>query len=136
MDRGIVKHTYTSLTLKELEERAQALAQQLAPGDIIALEGPLGAGKTTFSKFIGNALGVPMDSITSPTFTYMHLYEGETTPIAHFDLYRLQHAHQFFSMGFEEYCQPPYLTLIEWPQLIEGQLPYTHWIQLTRSEEA
>ncbi len=101
------------------EEIGYQLGLTLKEGDIILLYGTLGAGKTTFTKGIGRAFGVEPESITSPTFVLMHLY---TDNLVHFDLYRLKELKEFTSAGFQEYLEPPYITLIEWPDLIKPLL--------------
>lgn len=90
-------------------------AQQLPPGSILALYGPLGAGKTTFVQGLADGLGIK-SSIQSPTFTYLHLYEEGIQCLYHFDLYRMKDPSDFFAMGFEEYFDRGGITAIEWPE--------------------
>lgn len=98
------------------------LGSQARPGDIITLEGGLGAGKTTLTQFIGLGLGVPPDCyITSPTFSLLHEYPGRI-PLYHLDLYRLSAA-DIFELGFEEYLYGEGLTVIEWPDRLEELMP-------------
>lgn len=97
-----------------LKEFAADLAKTLNPGDILCLEGDLGAGKTTFVKGLARGLSIEEERIKSPTFTYLNI-EG---PLAHFDLYRLVSSEDFFSLGFEEFLLPPFIACIEWPQLL------------------
>ncbi len=103
----------------ETKEAGKAFASCLLPGDVVSLIGDLGAGKTTFVKGIAAHFGIDEHAVNSPTFTYLQLYNE----LAHFDLYRLGNKEQFFSMGFDEYFFPPYIALIEWPGLIEENLP-------------
>ena len=96
---------------EETESVGFTLGKVLKPGDVVCLEGELGAGKTTFVKGIARALGVT-EVVTSPTFVYMQQYG----PLAHFDLYRLKSQEEVLALGFEEYMQAPYIACIEWPQ--------------------
>ena len=105
-----------SKSASDSEEIGYKLGQTLKGGDIVLLYGDLGAGKTTLIKGIGRAFGVERDSITSPTFVLMHMY---TDFLIHFDLYRLKEVEEFTRAGFQEYLEAPYITLIEWPELIK-----------------
>ena len=105
--------------LHEMDKIARTLASKLKAGDVITLTGDLGAGKTTFSKMLCIHLGITTD-ISSPTFTYLNIYEDK---VAHFDLYRLKNKEQFFALGFEEYIDAEFITLIEWPEIIKDSLP-------------
>jgi len=116
--------------LNEMDGLAKSLAQKLKPGDTIALFGDLGAGKTTFSTMLTNHLGICAE-ISSPTFTYLNIYEDR---IAHFDLYRLSEKEQFFALGFEEYLDSEFITLIEWPEIIDSILP-SNTIRISISHE-
>jgi tRNA threonylcarbamoyladenosine biosynthesis protein TsaE len=91
------------------------LAGRLKPGDVVALTGDLGAGKTCLVKGIALGLGVKQD-VTSPTFTLIHEYP----PLAHVDLYRLDSAE---GIGLEEYLGGPWITVIEWAGKVESLLP-------------
>jgi tRNA threonylcarbamoyladenosine biosynthesis protein TsaE len=85
--------------------------------------GDLAAGKTTFIKgFVSGAASISPDEVSSPTFVLLNIYEGEQS-IYHFDLYRLQNAEGFFSLGFEEYWNAPGICCIEWAERIEEVLP-------------
>ncbi len=90
-----------------------ALAALLAPGDVIWLEGDLGAGKTFFTRGLLRALGVPSDiPVTSPTFALMHEHEGRV-PIRHLDLYRLGDVDELGELGIEEGFDGA-VTVVEW----------------------
>jgi tRNA threonylcarbamoyladenosine biosynthesis protein TsaE len=97
-------------------------ARALPSGSILALHGPLGAGKTSFVQGLGQGLGIA-SPIQSPTFTYLYLYEEGTRPLYHFDLYRMKTADDFFAMGFEEYFNRNGITAIEWPERLGAALP-------------
>jgi len=110
---------------------AAKLGTKLQGGEIIALEGDLGAGKTHFVKGLAKGLGAE-ESVTSPTFTLLHLYEGRLT-LAHFDVYRLPFPEAFEELGYEEYFSGPGVTAIEWSDLITPYLPSEYLrIKITR----
>jgi tRNA threonylcarbamoyl adenosine modification protein YjeE len=93
---------------------AGALAELLVPGDLIVLEGGLGAGKTTFARGAIHALGVPVDTaVTSPTFALVHLYQARL-PVVHVDLYRLSDAAELEELGIEELLEEGSVLLVEW----------------------
>lgn len=98
---------------------AAFLAGKLQPGDVLTLEGDLGAGKTTFTKALGAALGVTK-TINSPTFTIIKEYAGDL-PFYHMDAYRLEDTEE--DLGFEEYFFGSGVTVVEWASYIEDFLP-------------
>lgn len=98
---------------------AEKLALLVKPGDVITLEGDLGAGKTTFTKGLAKGLGI-IRNISSPTFTIIKEYQGEI-PLYHMDVYRLEHSEE--DIGFEEYFNGDGVCVVEWAQFIEEYLP-------------
>ncbi|UXR73423.1 MULTISPECIES: tRNA (adenosine(37)-N6)-threonylcarbamoyltransferase complex ATPase subunit type 1 TsaE [unclassified Staphylococcus] len=108
--------------LAEMEVFAQQLAQQLEAGDVLLLDGDLGAGKTTFSQFLGRALGVKR-TINSPTFNIIKSYRGSVLNFHHMDCYRLEDSEE--DLGFDEYFNDDAVTVVEWSQFIEEYLPET-----------
>ncbi|MED1469980.1 tRNA (adenosine(37)-N6)-threonylcarbamoyltransferase complex ATPase subunit type 1 TsaE [Bacillus salipaludis] len=98
---------------------AAKLAEHLLPGDVITLEGDLGAGKTTFTKGLAQGLGVKR-TVNSPTFTIIKEYAGRM-PLYHMDVYRV--GDTFEDLGFDEYFEGDGVTVVEWAHLIEEQLP-------------
>lgn len=100
-------------------EFAEKLASYLKPGDVITLEGDLGAGKTTFTKGIAKGLGITR-TVNSPTFTIIKEYHGNL-PLYHMDVYRLKDAYE--DLGFDEYFEGEGITVVEWAHLIGEQLP-------------
>ena len=108
-----------------MEQFGEILTKHLSAGDIILLNGDLGAGKTTLSQFIGKALGVKRN-INSPTFNIIKSYQGETLKLHHMDCYRLEDSEE--DLGFDEYFEDKAITLIEWSQFITEFLPPEHLI--------
>ena len=91
------------------------LAAHLGAGDIVALYGGLGTGKTHLVKGVCAAYGVPETSVTSPTFTLVHEYTGRAFPIYHIDAYRITRLQEFFELCYQEYFYGEGLCLVEWP---------------------
>lgn len=107
--------------LEETEQFGIKLGQLLKEGDILCLNGDLGAGKTTITKSIGLGLGVE-EYITSPTFALINQYKGRI-PVYHFDVYRLENAHELYDLGFDEYFYGKGVCIIEWADKIEKMIP-------------
>jgi len=103
----------------ETKEVAMKLAKYLRPGDVIALNGDLGAGKTSFTQGIAKGLGINQ-VVNSPTFTLIKEYEGKY-PLYHMDVYRLED--QVEDIGFEDYFYDDGITVIEWASMIQDFLP-------------
>jgi tRNA threonylcarbamoyladenosine biosynthesis protein TsaE len=100
------------------------LGKTLPIGTVLALKGDLGAGKTTLMKGIAEgALSIDSRAITSPTFTYLNIYEDRVKTIYHFDLYRLSKAADFQALGFQDYFSAGGICCIEWPERITELLP-------------
>ncbi len=106
-------------SLQETIELGTRLGSILLPGTVITLSGDLGAGKTTFTKGIGEGLGVKK-IINSPTFTIVKQYVGRTG-LSHFDAYRLEDGD--YDLGFEEIFESGDVCVVEWAQFIEDILP-------------
>ena len=107
---------------KETGGLAASLAKECKPGDVFALIGELGCGKTLFTKFFAAELGITED-ITSPTFNLVEEYEG-TLMLYHFDLYRIEHDDEFDMLAFEEeYWYGEGVSLIEWADRALSRLP-------------
>jgi tRNA threonylcarbamoyladenosine biosynthesis protein TsaE len=110
-------------TPDDTEEIARRLAPLLKTGDVLALSGPLGAGKTAFARALIRALGIAED-VPSPTFTLVQTYSPPKGPeIAHFDLYRLESPNDVWELGWDDVVDRDIL-LIEWPERLgAGFLP-------------
>ena len=100
---------------------AQALAPHLRAGDVIALRGGLGAGKTTFARALISALRDEETEVPSPTYTLVQTYDGADFPIFHFDLYRLDDPNDVVELGWDAPVSG--LSLIEWPDRAGQHLP-------------
>ncbi|MCR5605249.1 MAG: tRNA (adenosine(37)-N6)-threonylcarbamoyltransferase complex ATPase subunit type 1 TsaE [Treponema sp.] len=111
-------HTNTADETIALGEKIGAL---LKPGDILAMEGTLAAGKTTITKGIAKALGVE-DTITSPTFCLVSEYSGKM-PLYHMDVYRLDGAEDFQGLGVDDMLYGEGVSIIEWSEKIRDELP-------------
>jgi tRNA threonylcarbamoyladenosine biosynthesis protein TsaE len=98
------------------------IAAMLSPGDVIALIGDLGAGKTRFVKAVAQACGVPIDEVNSPTFTLIHEYQGRVL-IRHCDTYRLRSPEEFADLGLDELFAADGFALVEWADRVEEYLP-------------
>ena len=107
---------------KDTYDLGFSLAQQAAPGDILCLEGDLGAGKTVFAKGFGRGLGVE-EPISSPTFTILHEYHSGRLPLYHFDAYRIDDPDELYEIGCEEFFYGDGVCLIEWPSRAEELIP-------------
>ncbi|ANU26408.1 tRNA (adenosine(37)-N6)-threonylcarbamoyltransferase complex ATPase subunit type 1 TsaE [Planococcus versutus] len=113
--------TYTKMlnSPEETENFAICLAKLLKSGDLLTLEGDLGAGKTTFTKGLAKGLGIQR-MVNSPTFTLLKQYSGRLE-LNHFDVYRLENSDE--DIGFEEFFTSDAVTVVEWARFIEEYLP-------------
>ncbi len=109
------------------------LAERLELGDVLALSGDLGAGKTHLVKGICAGLGVPPAAVTSPTFTIVNEYHGDG-PVFHLDAYRIERPEEFFDLGYETYFFGDGVCLVEWPERVAALIPeHAVWLRLTHS---
>ena len=111
-------------SVDETRKVAAALADLLAPGDVVSLSGDLGAGKTAFVQGAATALGVT-DPVGSPTFVLVREYRGQV-PIYHLDVYRLERLQEVLDLGFEDLLDPRGIVFIEWGDAIDALLPDSH----------
>ena len=127
-----IERTANGLTIDVASEQdtvqlGRALAEVVAPGVVIGLVGPLGAGKTRLTRALAEALDVDPSCIASPTFVLIHEYEGRI-PVYHFDAYRLPSADEFESLGASDYFAGDGVCLIEWANLVLDRLPLDVWM--------
>jgi tRNA threonylcarbamoyladenosine biosynthesis protein TsaE len=106
-------------------ELGKQLGLYLNTGDIVCLNGDLGAGKTHFAKGIAKGLGID-DQITSPTFTIVNEYEEGRLKLYHFDVYRVNDPDEIINIGFDEYIFGKGVSIIEWSHYIEELIPEEH----------
>lgn len=97
------------------------IGELLEPGDVIAMSGTLGAGKTTITKGIAQSLNIN-ENITSPTFCLISEYEGKL-PLYHMDVYRLEGSEDFINLGVEEMLYGNGVCIIEWSEKVKSELP-------------
>lgn len=108
---------------RDTNRLGEALAEVLPPGTVVALLGTLGAGKTRLVQAVAEALGVPRDVVTSPTFVLVNEYRQGRMPIFHVDTYRLKDEDEFLGLGPEEYFESPGLVFVEWADRVAHLLP-------------
>ena len=114
-------HTFISLTERDTITVAERLARQVKVGDVIALYGTLGMGKTVFCRGFVRTF-MPLQEVPSPTFTLLQVYETPSFPIYHFDMYRLKTPDEAYEIGVEDAFAEG-VSLIEWPEKIGPLLP-------------
>lgn len=114
-----MNYTKYVTSLEETEQFAQQLAHLLEAGDVLTLEGDLGAGKTTLTKAVAKGLGITRN-VSSPTFTIVKQYEGRL-PLNHLDVYRLSESDE--DLGWDELFYGDAVSIVEWAQYIDEDLP-------------
>jgi len=125
--------TTISHSAEETAAFGRSLAVSLRKGDVLALCGDLGAGKTHFVKGVADGLGAG-DVVTSPTFTLIHEYVGGRLPLFHFDFYRLEDEDEALKIGLEEYLEGDGVCAIEWAEKFPALLPAeTRWFRFSHS---
>jgi tRNA threonylcarbamoyladenosine biosynthesis protein TsaE len=114
-------------TADETHQWGFELAQQLHAGEVVALCGQLGAGKTQATKGIVEGLG-SRAAVTSPTFTLVHEYLDGRVPVFHFDFYRMDDPAQVLTVGWDDFLDEPGVVIVEWADLFPALLPaHTRW---------
>ena len=108
---------------EETEKLGERVSAVLRGGEVLALFGPMGMGKTAFTRGIAKGLGVK-EGVSSPTFALVHEYAGRI-PIYHFDMFRVTSWDDLYSTGFFDYLETEGILVIEWSENIEGALPET-----------
>ncbi|MBL9178556.1 MAG: tRNA (adenosine(37)-N6)-threonylcarbamoyltransferase complex ATPase subunit type 1 TsaE [Verrucomicrobiaceae bacterium] len=122
------------MTTLATADDAHAWGAQLAPtlvaGDVIALCGNLGAGKTQITRGIVAGMGSHAD-VTSPTFTLVHEYVDGRLPVFHFDFYRMENAAEVIGIGWDEFFSEPGVIIVEWADMFPGLMPpSTRWFHI------
>ena len=128
-----MQEMFRTYNVTQTELLGEKMGCLLKPGDIVALIGDLGAGKTAFTRGIGRGLGIN-DDITSPTFTIINVYDG-SKPLAHMDAYRLKGPEDMINIGFDDFLSG-YVVVIEWAERIIPLLPEEIlWIEIKTIDE-
>jgi tRNA threonylcarbamoyladenosine biosynthesis protein TsaE len=112
---------FVTQSADETERVGERLGRRLVPGDVVALSGELGAGKTCFIRGLARGLGVTQ-GVSSPTFVIVNQYTGRM-PIFHIDAYRTESLTELLDIGFDEYVSGDSVTVIEWSDKLEPLLP-------------
>ena len=105
------------------------IGEAAVPGQVYALNGDLGVGKTVFTQGVAKGLGIE-GAVSSPTFTIVQIYEGGRLPFYHFDVYRIGDVEEMEEIGYEDYVYGNGVSLIEWADLIADILP-EHYTKIT-----
>ena len=106
----------------ETRELGERLAKELKAGDVILLDGELGAGKSELARGIAGGLGVK-ETVTSPSFTILNVYESGICPLYHFDWYRLESSEELYELGMDEYLGGDGIAIVEWPGRCPDAVP-------------
>ena len=114
--------SFQAATEVEMIEAGRRFAADLRPGDVVALDGDLGAGKTHFCKGLVAGLGSE-EVVTSPTFSLVQEYRGGRCPVFHFDWYRLEEAAELHDIGWEDYLDEDGILVVEWSEKFPAMLP-------------
>ena len=123
-------YNITTNSPKETIELGRKIGEQLQGGEIIAITGQLGAGKTHLIKGLAKGAGAEdSDTVNSPTFVIVNEYQGRFD-IYHIDAYRLESISEFEVLGFDDYCYPNSVVVIEWADKIESALETINYIRL------
>ncbi len=117
-------------TAEDAHTWGMQLAQSLAAGDVVALCGTLGAGKTQITRGIVAGMN-SQAAVTSPTFTLVHEYLDGRLPVFHFDFYRMDSAAEVIGIGWDEFLTEPGVVIVEWADMFPGLLPpHTRWFHI------
>ena len=119
---GVSYMMVTTKNAAETRELGRRLAEELKAGDVVLLEGELGAGKSELARGVAAGLGVT-ETVTSPSFTILNVYESGRVPLYHFDWYRLEDAEELYELGMDEYLGGDGIALVEWPGRCPDAVP-------------
>lgn len=107
---------------EETRALGEKLSGRLQAGDVVVLEGELGAGKSELARGIARGLGVK-ETVTSPSFTILNVYESGRIPLYHFDWYRLESAEELYELGMDEYLGGDGIAVVEWAERCPEVVP-------------
>ncbi len=114
--------TYISNSPDETKDIAASLGKTLVPGDVVAMFGGMGMGKTAFTHGLALGMGIDEKQVSSPTFALVHEY-GKNKKLYHFDMYRIESWDDLYSTGFFDYIDQNGILAVEWSENIENALP-------------
>lgn len=124
-----------SFSEKDTYLLGEKIGKEASPGSVFALLGDLGVGKTVFTQGVAKGIGI-RDSICSPTFTIVQVYEEGRLPFYHFDVYRIGDVEEMDEIGYEDYFYGDGVCFVEWANLIEEIMPQnTVWIRIEKELE-
>ena len=119
---------------EETEALAEAFASKLRPGQILAYEGDLGAGKTAFTRGLARGLGY-REPVTSPTYTIVNEYLGGRLPLFHFDMYRLSSSDDLWDIGWEDYLERGGVCAVEWSENVRDAMEGALTVAISKVDE-
>lgn len=131
-----MEYNFVTNSAEETIDLGRRIGEQLRGGEVFAISGALGSGKTHLIKGIAGGTGAAdvAKSVTSPTFVIVNEYEGRFD-IYHIDAYRLNKASEFEMLGFDDYCYPESVVLIEWADKVERNLAGTECVKVNLTHE-
>jgi len=122
----LTRSEHISRSVADTERVAGELARGLRPGDVIALHGELGAGKTQFTRGLVQALGGDARDVSSPTYVLLHVYETGSLTVYHIDAYRVSGSDDLAQIGFDELLEQAGVVVVEWASRVASLLPDKH----------
>ena len=126
---------FVTTSVEETIALGRKLGKVLRPGDVVALDGDLGAGKTVITRGITEGLGLISEDVCSPTFTIVNEYDGDL-PLFHFDMYRLSNSDALFDIGWDDYLDRNGVCAVEWSENVLDAMPEnTIFIDIVRHPE-
>lgn len=124
---------YITNSAQQTFEIAEQFAKHLNIGDVITLDGDLGAGKTAFTRGVASGLGLT-DVVVSPTFTIVNEYRHGEKPLFHFDVYRLETEDDLYDIGWEDYLQGNGICIVEWASIMPKVFYMPHYeVKITKN---
>ena len=130
-----IRESMLSSSIEETILFGKQFAERLQPGDVVCLDGDLGAGKTHFVKGIASFFGVDPTEVSSPTFTLINEYNGSSS-VYHFDCYRIKNEQEALEIGTEDYLYGDGISVVEWPEKIRNLLPpESVWVHISHKGE-
>jgi len=127
------KEIIETFSQEETKEFARSLGEAASPGDVFALSGDLGVGKTVFAKGMAEGLGIT-EPVSSPTFTILQEYTSGRIPFYHFDVYRVEEPEEMEETGFDDAIFGEGVSLVEWAELITDIMP-EHYTKILIEKE-